>query len=239
MNIGTVVEGPTDRLVIMAMINRIIPGEHRFFRLQPMVTFDQTGTGWKGVRRWCRDTWRRPGMDLENFLSDSAGPALDLLVIQLDADVANAPDLIDDSRPAMEIQKPCPPIEDTADGLRGVIHLWLNRDELPESVVPAIPAQDIEHWAFAAFFPEDPCCQRKDYECPKPNKESPAHLLSLKRYGKLTTRRSGKIKKSERSYQKSMDPISCNIEHIEHICTQGRRFAEAIRLFQKDAPRHR
>jgi hypothetical protein len=238
MNIGTVVEGPTDRLVIMAIINRLLPGEHRFFPLQPMETFGRTGTGWKGVRRWCRDTWRRPGMELENFLSGSTGPPLDLLVTQLDADVAGAPDLLDDSRPATEIQKPCPPIEDTANGLRDVIHLWLNRDELPESVVPAIPAQDIEHWVFAALFPGDPCCQRKDYECPKPDRESPAHLLSLKRYGKLTTRRSGKIKKSERLYRKSMDRISRNTEDIETICTQGRRFAVEIRSLQINAPEH-
>ena len=90
MNVATVVEGPTDRLVLHAILDKLLPGDptqHRYFPLQPTPTFGQTGTGWKGVRRWCHQTWQRPGSSLDRLISGSAGPPLDLLVIHLDADV--------------------------------------------------------------------------------------------------------------------------------------------------------
>ena len=37
MIIGTVVEGPTDRLVLEAVISRLLPGDHRFLPLQPQI----------------------------------------------------------------------------------------------------------------------------------------------------------------------------------------------------------
>lgn len=231
VNIGTVVEGPTDRLVLEAMITHILPGKHRFFRLQPMETFGETGTGWKGVRKWCRDTWRREGNRLEKILSQSTGPALDLLIIQVDADIAGEWDLLNEDRSSPEIQKPCPPVENTAVCLRQVIKEWLNRETLPAGVLLTLPAQDIEHWIFAALFPEDECCCRDDYECSKREKESPAYLFSLSQYGKLTSRKSGKIKKHVRSYQKITHQISVNIDHIARICTQGRRFIEELKSF--------
>lgn len=92
MNIGTVVEGPTDRLVLQAILDRLLPGEHRYLPLQPPATFGERGTGWKGVRRWCRETWQRSGSDLDRLLAGDTGPALDLLVIHVDADIADEPD---------------------------------------------------------------------------------------------------------------------------------------------------
>jgi hypothetical protein len=233
MNIGTVVEGPTDRVILESILSRLIPGRHRFFPLQPMDTFGETGTGWKGVRRWCRDTWRREPGGLEKFLSGSAGPEIDLLVIQMDADVAKETDLFDDDEPApFAVRKPCPPVEDSADGLRRLIEGWLTSDPLPLKVILTITAQDIEHWIFAALFPGEACCGRKDYECPKPERNSPAYLLSLKKYGKWTTRKSGTIKKQVVRYRKCAGMISNNITHVENICTQGRQFFEDVRSFQ-------
>lgn len=238
MNIGTVVEGPTDRLILKTMVTAIIPGRHRFFPLQPMETFGKTGTGWKGVRRWCQDLRRRGGAGIESILSDKTGPPLDLLVIQVDADVADEPDLVQDSPTSAEISKPCPPVADTVEGLRAVIQQWINRRCLPTGVILAIPAQDIEHWIFAALFPEDPCCQREDYECPKPIRQSPAYLLSLESYGKLTRRKGNTIKKPQRRYHSCIDTITRNINMIEQICTQGHRFRQDLRdhLGQHTAP---
>lgn len=233
MNIGTVVEGPTDRVILETILSRLIQGRHRFFPLQPMDTFGETGAGWKGVRRWCRDTWRREAGGLEKFLSGDNGPEIDLLVIQMDADVAKEKDLFDDDKPApFVVRKPCPPVEDSAVGLRRLIAGWLKSDPLPFKVILTITAQDIEHWIFAALFPDDACCSRKDYECPKPALNSPAYLLSLKKYGKWTARKSGTIKKRVVRYRKCAGMISRNITHIENICTQGRQFFEDVQSFQ-------
>ena len=93
MIIGTVVEGPTDRLVLQAVLDQLIPGQHRYLPLQPTPTLGETGSGWKGVRRWCRETWQREGVTLNAILSGATGPALDLLVIHVDASIAIEADL--------------------------------------------------------------------------------------------------------------------------------------------------
>jgi hypothetical protein len=81
MNIGTVVEGPTDRPVIEAVINEFCPRRHRFFPLQPLdsPTFGRTGAGWKGVREWCRLLSQMEGSSLAQFVSGDVGPPLDRL----------------------------------------------------------------------------------------------------------------------------------------------------------------
>lgn len=84
MNIGTVVEGPSDRLVLKALLDKLLPGEHRYFALQPPLTFGETGTGWKGVRRWCQQTWQLEDSSLKKILSSGVAVPLDLLVIHLD-----------------------------------------------------------------------------------------------------------------------------------------------------------
>ena len=43
-------QGPTDRLVLKAVLGKLIPGQHRYLPLQPTPTFGETGSGWKGVR---------------------------------------------------------------------------------------------------------------------------------------------------------------------------------------------
>ena len=205
MNIATVVEGPSDRLVLEAILDRLLPGdpaEHRYFSLQPPSPFGKTGTGWKGVQCWCRETWRR-GSGLEMIISGSAGPPLDLLVIHVDAEIAFERDLQkDEDEPVPHVQQPCPPASATADKLRQVIMRWLRCDSLPSQVILAIPAQDTESWTFAALFPDDERCGREDYECLRSGQDHPGHRLTRRRYGRLLKYKHGKIKKPTRAYEK-------------------------------------
>jgi len=226
MNIGTVVEGPTDREVLNAIINRLIPGEHRYFPLQPTDTSDYIGKGWKGVRRWCRETHQRENSSLEIILSGKTGPELDLLVIQVDADISDESDLQEGNE--IFIRQPCPPVKSTVIQLESVIKTWLRRDELPAKIILAIPAQDTEHWIFAALFPEDELCLREDYECFKPNKDMPAYRLSLKDYGKLTERKDGEIKKHLRRYREVVIKIADNWDTVCRICSQAQRLVQNI-----------
>lgn len=232
MNIGTVVEGPTDRLVLEAVLDRVLPGDsrdHRYFPLQPTSTFGQTGTGWKGVRRWCRQTWGGPGSRLELIISGSTGPPLDLLVVHVDADIAGEPDLLNnDDEPNPDIQQPCPPVNATTDQLRRVIMRWLRCKTLPPQVILAIPAQDTESWTFAALFPEDNLCGRNDYECIRSGNDHPGYRLTLINYGKLLGRRGGQIRKSGRKYSQVTSDIAEAWETVCCICTQAERFAQDV-----------
>ncbi len=225
MNIGTVVEGPTDRLVLQAVLDKLLPGENRYFPLQPGVTFGATGTGWKGVRSWCQETWQRQGSSLDQIISGETGAPLDLLVIHIDADIAAEDDLQNDGGPVIDVQRPCPPAAATAAKLRQVVARWLHRDVLPFPVVLAIPAQNTETWVFAALYPDDELCSRKDYECIT----SPAYFLTLTRYGKLLRRTTGRIKKPVSRYRRVAPHVAAAWETVRRICPQAERFTTDVK----------
>ena len=232
MNIGTVVEGPTDRLVLQTVLDRLCPGDHRYFPLQPTETFGETGTGWKGVRRWCRETWQREGASLDKILSSDTGPALDLLVIHVDADVAVEHNLQEgDNAPIPDVQQPCPPAEATANQLGRVVARWLHCDAFPLQVILAIPAQDTENWTFAALFPDDDLCARDDYECTRTGRDHPAYRLTLKRHGKLLRRTDGRIRKSVRQYHRVIPQIAAAWDTVRRICSQAERFTQAVLVY--------
>jgi hypothetical protein len=227
MIIGTVVEGPTDRILLEAVLQRLIPGEHRFLPLQPPVTFGELGAGWKGVRRWCRQTWQREGLNLAATLA--SGPPLDLLVIHLDADVARESDLQEgEADPIDGVVQPCPPASATAARLTAVVCRSLQVDSLPPVLVLAIPAQDTESWSFAALHPGDDLCARADCECIRSGRDHPAYRLTLKRYGKLLQRRDGEIKKAERRYREVAPHIAAAWETVCRLCPQAAQFTQDI-----------
>jgi hypothetical protein len=232
MNIATVVEGPTDRLVLEAVLDRLLPGdpaEHRYFPLQPTPTFGATGTGWKGVRRWCRQTWKRSGSSLDRLISGSAGPPFDLLVIHVDADIAYEHDLQqEEDEPVLDVQQPCPPVGATVDKIRQVVKCWLQCYSLPPQIVMAIPAQDTESWTFAGLFPEDDLCDREDYECLRSGRDHPGYRLTLQEYGKLLERTSGRIKKHRRDYERVTLNIADAWDTVQRVCTQAERFTQDV-----------
>jgi hypothetical protein len=229
MNIGTVVEGPTDRLVLQAVLNGLCPGEHRYFPIQPPMTFGETGTGWKGVRSWCRQTWQRSGSSLEKILSGHTGAPLNLLVIHVDAEIAAEHDLQEeDEIPIPNVQQPCPPIQLTASQLKRVVERWLQHDNLPPQVILAIPAQDTENWTFAALFPDDELCLQDDYECTKSKRDHPGYRLTLKKYGKLLQRTDGTIKKPKRHYEQVTPQIAAEWDSVCRICSQAQQFTQDV-----------
>ena len=232
MRIGTVVEGPTDRLLIKAIINKLYPVEHEYLDLQPAdvgESFGERGTGWKGVRRFCFDVWQQLNANVANFIIDYQ---LDLLVIHIDADVAN--DFQEGTAlPVKNILQPCPPIALTITNLREVIAKWLNFDrasQLPPPVVLTIPAQDSENWIFAALFPDEELCQNHDYECIHPlnSQQHPAYLLTLSKYGSVLRRQQGKIKKSKRKYLAILPDVTNSWDRVCAICTQAQSFNDDL-----------
>jgi hypothetical protein len=236
MIIGTVVEGPTDALVLITVIGRLYPGRHRYLDLQPSNTYVERGNGWKGVRAWCKETWQRRGSSLETLLSAETGDPMDLLVIVVDADIANEADLQDDGlgEPVAEVARPCPPIAATVAQLERVILRWLQRDgdALPPQVLIAIPAQDMENWTFAALFSEDRLCKDEGYECyhsGASRDRHPGYRLTLRRYGKLLKRDGTTIKKSQAQYRRLLPKIAENWPRVCEICTQAQRFEKGLR----------
>ncbi len=236
MNIGTVVEGTTDELVLKAVIGHLYPGQHRFFSLQPISVHSERGNGWKGVRRWCKETWQRAGSDLEKIISADTGSPLDLLVIMLDADIGAERDLQDDglTDPIRDVQPVCPPIATTVTRLEQVVCRWFQRsiDRLPSEVLLVFPAQDLENWTFAALYSDDPLCENPDYECIHQEHDRdrhPAYRLTLKKYGKCLRRRGSTIRKRDSKYRLLIPQITANWSQVCRICTQAQHFEDDLR----------
>lgn len=235
MVIGTVVEGPSDRLVLEAVIRRLCPGEHRFLPLQPTPILGEDGSGWKGVRRFCQQLWQIEGSSLDKYLSSEVGQPLDMLVIQIDADCATEADLQEGNDETVpEVEQACPPIKATTAKLHQVVVHWLRVEgDLPGQVILAIPAQDMENWTFAALFPDDPLCQEADYECLRHGNRHPGYCLTLPRYGKHLRRKDGTIKKPTQRYEPLALAVADQWDIVRHICTQAEAFTEDLRSVQE------
>lgn len=239
MNIATVVEGPSDHEVIQTIINYLLPGRHHYFPLQPTGTmnekgeliYGETGAGWKGVRRWCQETWQRPASSIEAILESVSNAPLDLLILQVDADIVENGDLQEESNtPIVPVDLPCPPIQGTVENLRQVLLNWLSRQALPPQVILMIPARDTESWTFAALYPNDRLCLQPDYECLKPHQlqEHPGYLLTQARYGKRLKYKDGAVKKSRSAYAQLLPSLSNEWDNVCRICSQAQNFSQEV-----------
>lgn len=233
MKIGIIVEGSTDSLLLKEIINKLCPGEHEYKVLQPVdmgESFGEMGTGWKGVRRFCIDAIGKSWGGVFEFIDSFE---FDLLIIQIDADVASETDLQEGiERPVADVLQSCPPIGPTIEKLKRVVAKWWSVDEvasLPSQLIFAIPAQDSENWLFAALFPDDELCQQATYECIHPQgRQHPGYLLTLREYGRILRRSSGKIKKSRVRYERVLPDVNRGWERACQICTQAQIFNDSI-----------
>lgn len=144
----TITEGPTDAIVIKAVLEhlgrRYIPtalqpeGDGIDGPVQPANGF---GFGWRdGVRAYCQSERETIEVALQNGV----------VVVQVDADVArkNRSDF------ERDLTRPCPPARGTCDEVRKEILTWLGVDSAPKRLVLCVPAQATEAWIIAALSPD-------------------------------------------------------------------------------------
>jgi hypothetical protein len=83
-NIGIVCEGPTDYIILREVVDKVTGEDNYYIQLQPEEDLvGKYGNGWKGVWKWCVDN-----ASIKDKLMKDIEPALDLLIIQIDGDVA-------------------------------------------------------------------------------------------------------------------------------------------------------
>ena len=94
LRIALIAEGPTDRIVMEAALNAILPDRSYVLnQLQPEtcntfeneLTFGATGSGWGGVYAFCHQAVARS----RHIGEDPLFAGHDVLIIHLDADVMN------------------------------------------------------------------------------------------------------------------------------------------------------
>lgn len=82
--IGFICEGPRDSDLLEAVIRHILNADITPLYLQPEASLvGENGNGWKGVWTWCL----KNGETLDQYMQ-GATPKIDLIIIQMDGDVA-------------------------------------------------------------------------------------------------------------------------------------------------------
>ena len=193
LRFAVAVEGPTDAIVLEAVLTALLPDDEFVFQtLQPegsaafgSAPFGRTGAGWTGVYRWSRQAVSE---GCGSVSGSSVMSNHDVLIVQVDADVAgetyargNIRDAPHDDLPC---EKPCPPPDCTTNALRRVVLNWLGEGECRREIVLCTPSKNIEAWMLAAVCPENAVVRRDDWEChPEPEGQLRA-LPKAVRFGK-------------------------------------------------------
>lgn len=236
-NIGIVCEGPTDYIIIKEIVDKIT-GENNFYvQLQPEPDLTgQYGNGWKGVWKWCADN----AMDKEKLMKDIE-PILDMLLIQMDADVSrkekaahcwcestkceykgkNNPikcDVKMETRVACPVVLPCSDHAGDVHGymehLEGLIGKWLY--DLRDTCI-VIPCDSTETWIVAAY---DEIEGVEDIEDPWTNV-----IAKKKTYHNIKITNSQKRQKLFKEFAKV---VCSNWKNVTRLCASAKKFEENI-----------
>ena len=215
LRVAAVVEGPTDEVVLDAVLRALLPHDAEFDldRLQPegSVVFGSTGAGWGGVYRWSRQAAAEGGGSVSG---SSALAHHDLLIVHVDADVAGkkySSANIQDGPSDLPCDKPCPPPENTTNALRSVVLNWLGERKCPPTIVLCTPSKNIEAWVVAAILPESSLVKRSDWEC----RSNPGAQLA-------TLPKDQRFKKSD--YQSIAPTLTQSWPDVSVKLTEAKRF---------------
>jgi hypothetical protein len=200
VRIGIVAEGPTDHLVLEALIARVLNvGE--FVRLYPDDSRSLGGPGgWQGVRAWCTANQGA----LEAIMRAITGREIDLLVIHIDCSAA----------PTNGIPFNCPPPTATAEALRNQVVTWLG-GVLADYAVIATPSYCTDTWTVVALEPGQR--GRADLEC------DPLIDRHLLREGRLRTKE-GRVQKSVRRYEALAAVVASEADAVLSACSEAASF---------------
>ena len=222
LRIAAAVEGPTDVIVLQAVLTALLPDtDFEFQTLQPegsvafgSASFSGTGAGWAGVYRWSRQAAREGGGSVSG---SSALSNHHVLIVHVDADVASETYASGNIRDApcddLPCEEPCPPPDGTTNALRAVILNWLGEHEYPPRIVLCTPSKSIEAWVLAAVWPEGNVVRRNDWEC-RPNPERQLAALPIHR----------RFRKRVDDYRRRQGEIEAAWPKVSARLTEAKRF---------------
>lgn len=236
-HIGIVCEGPTDYILLKGIVDHITETDNQYVPLQPEEDLSgKYGNGWKGVWKWCTDH----GEILDEYRTD-VSPRLDLIIIQMDGDVARKEKEIHCTcektlcqwkglchplecsylkNEACPVRIPCAAhaatVEGYIDHLTKQIILWLKQKE---GICVVIPCDSTDAWVAAAY---------ETLEEPERIEDPWKHVISKgKSFHGI---RIPGHKKSGIVYRQFVQHVCSNWENVRKCCLSARIFEEHIRV---------
>ena len=231
LRIGFVVEGPTDFVMLESIVGQLLDErEYESVSIQPLLSdaFSAvTGGGWTEVYFWCRQAAEQAGGSVRN---DTLFNTFDLLIVQVDADVAGKR-YSDDQRITnppgdLPCEQPCPPASATTNLLRQVVLGWMGEAGVPPKTVLCAPSKALETWVLMALFPQNQFSRSANLEC-RANPDAQLQAQSLAR--RLI--RGGK--KDIGKYRERAPDLAQAWPDVRQRCTEAERFSLE---FQRVAP---
>ena len=194
LRVAIAVEGPTDKVVIEAIVDTILGGSDFVLQvLQPDVSRvfgdaigGERGLGWSGVFRWCRDASTEGGgrVSLSAVFANH-----DVVVVHVDADVAgvryDSAGIVSPPRVDLPCEQTCPPASATTDALRDVVLNWLGEANCPDRLVMCIPSKSMDAWVVVALDHNNRVVAQGNWEC----RRNPGSQLTSQPKGKNLVKR--------------------------------------------------
>lgn len=226
VRIALVAEGPTDKIIIEAALQALLPeGTPIILRqIQPDTpeegmlggstdaTVTSTGCGWGGVYRWCRSV---SGMGYGDIMS-VAQLTYDFFIVHLDVDVSRetytSANISSPIGLPLPCAQPCPPASDSANALEMVVKSWLAPIMVDSRVLWCFPADNTETWGYAAWQ-STKAKKINNMEC---RRDIPSKLKP-------------QVKKTKREYASHQRDMVNNWATVEALCSQAKAFSDAVR----------
>jgi hypothetical protein len=210
--VALIVEGPTDAIVIRAILPNIVE-EFEVTVIQPERTaiggdFGEFGGGWRGVLRWCEGVNGIGGPSQSPTFANS-----DIVIVHLDADVSDEPE-VSCRKPPISGKRPFSP---TVDALRAVVVAQIGSPD--PKLVLCIPHEATESWLLPIL--------RSDLPAPE-SVLDPAAGLSLSS-PRLCRYAQGKLKKVRDRYESIEDLITKEWPRVLASCEEAAVFDSDLR----------
>ncbi len=227
--IALVAEGATDFVIIEAALKAVLQRPFVLNQLQPEPTRPEMGGGWGSVFKWCQE-FRQRGM--ANIESDPTLGHFDLVIVHLDADVADKHYADCGSavvQAALTLQslpcaQPCPPPSNTVAALEALLLSWLGIPAMGSKSLFCIPSKATDAWLLAATLPVNHHLLT-GLEC---NLDIETRLAQLPK--------AQRIRKTVREYRNLSGKVTSQWAQVKARCTQAAVFDQQVQVIAQGFP---
>ena len=228
LNIGVVVEGKTDTIVLEAALKSILDKPFILNQLQPEESdafahggHGITGGGWGGVYKWCRQI---ATTGYTSFIANPLFNKFDALIIHLDADVteSNYSDYGITDPPTHNLPTNDNSVKQRAYSLHMILLSWLEHAKKDKKAIFCIASWCTETWVAVAIYGRVDSTLLNNVE---ENKNIYQYMYQKPASQRLLRIKNGKEKKLSSKYTEISSDITNNWAFVKQYCSSAAVFS--------------